>query len=47
METKYYGINVVVAENGYYLIEERNGGDQWFDHLPTDEEIENFRNNVS
>ena len=45
-KTKYYGIWVEQEDNYYYLYEDGNGADQWFDHYPTEEEIEQFRDNV-
>ena len=46
-KTKYYGIQVEQEDNYWYLFEDSNGDDQWFDHYPTEQEIEAFKTAVT
>lgn len=42
MKTRYYGINIYAGEEKGYWIQDDNGGDQYFDHYPTDDEIDEY-----
>lgn len=46
IQTKYYGIYIQATESGYRLYETGNDGDEYYDHYPTTEELDNFRERV-
>lgn len=54
MKTKYSGIWIEASGDGdsplfaggFWLWEDGNGADRYFDHYPTEEEIEKFRDAV-
>lgn len=45
-KTKYYGIYIMEANGAYWIVDD-NGNDQCFCHVvPTETDIENYRNNL-
>jgi len=44
--TKYYGIYVCNDDDGWWLSETRGGCEKFFDHKPTEVEIDNWRDEL-
>jgi hypothetical protein len=45
--TRYFGIYKQYEEQGWFLTESRYGTSVWFDHEPTEAEIDEYRNHVA
>lgn len=40
--TKYYGIYILVGNGNYFIVDD-NGGELYFNHFPTVDDIDNYR----